>query len=91
MNSDGVTLKGPPMAIRIRFWLNVPGPEPGEQIEKEFRHTIAIRSAPGPAASAADTAATTIMGTTMPDLFLGWEWLMVKRLTINLSPGPMGI
>ena len=45
-NSDGATLKGPPMAIRVSFWLNVPGPEPGETIEKEFRHTIAIRTLP---------------------------------------------
>jgi hypothetical protein len=48
-NADGQTLKGPPMAIRIRFWLRVPGTEPGETVEKEFRHTIAIRGAPGPA------------------------------------------
>jgi hypothetical protein len=71
MGSDGRTLMGPPMAIRIRFWLNVPGPERGETVEKEFRHTISIRSAPGPAASTADTAATAAAGaamgmTTMP-------------------------
>jgi Tfp pilus assembly protein PilV len=59
LNSDGQTLKGPPVAIRVRFWINVPGPEPGEMVEKEFRHTIAVRSAPGPATAAADTTATT--------------------------------
>ena len=48
-NADGQTLKGPPMAIRIRFWLNVPGVNPGETVEKEFRHTIAVRGAAGPA------------------------------------------
>ena len=47
--ADGRTPKGPPMAIRVRFWLRVPGPEPGETVEKEFRHTIAVRGAPGPA------------------------------------------
>ena len=54
-NADGVTLKGPPMAIRVRFWLNVPGPNPGETVEKEFRHTIAIRSAAGPAVPETET------------------------------------
>jgi len=56
---DGKTLKGPPMAIRVRVWLKLPGPEPGETIEKEFRHTIAIRGAPGPAVSVAPMPATT--------------------------------
>jgi hypothetical protein len=56
-NADGKTLKGPPMAIRIRFWLRLPGEDPGQTIEKEFRHTIAIRAAAGPAA-ADSTAAT---------------------------------
>jgi hypothetical protein len=46
---DGITMKGPPMAIRVRFWLRVPGTEPGETVEKEFRHTIAVRAAAGPA------------------------------------------
>jgi hypothetical protein len=55
-NADGKTLKGPPMAIRVRFWLRLPGVNPGETVEKEFRHTIAIRAAAGPAT--ADTAAT---------------------------------
>ena len=55
-NADGQTLKGPPMAIRVRFWLNVPGPEPGETVEKEYRHTIAVRAAPGPAVPDADAA-----------------------------------
>jgi prepilin-type N-terminal cleavage/methylation domain-containing protein len=47
--ADGKTPKGPPAAIRIRFWIKVPGPEIGEFVDKEFRHTIAVRSAPGPA------------------------------------------
>jgi type II secretory pathway pseudopilin PulG len=55
-NADGKTLKGPPMAIRVHFWLRLPGPNPGETIEKEYRHTIAIRAAAGPAT--ADTTAT---------------------------------
>jgi prepilin-type N-terminal cleavage/methylation domain-containing protein len=57
LNDDGKTLKGPPMAIQIRFWLRVPGPERGVMIEKEFRHTVAIRSGPGPAIPDADAAA----------------------------------
>ncbi|HEX3147104.1 MAG TPA: prepilin-type N-terminal cleavage/methylation domain-containing protein [Gemmataceae bacterium] len=57
LNTDGKTLKGPPMAIRVHFWLKVPGPNPGEMIEKEFRHTVMIRSAAGPAV--ADTTAAT--------------------------------
>ena len=48
-NADGITLKGPPMAIRIRFTLKLPGENPGETVEKEFRHTIAVRAAAGPA------------------------------------------
>jgi type II secretory pathway pseudopilin PulG len=48
VNADGITLLGPPMAIRVHFWLKLPGEEPGHTVEKEFRHTIAIRSAPGP-------------------------------------------
>jgi prepilin-type N-terminal cleavage/methylation domain-containing protein len=48
LNADGVTLLGPPMAIRVHFWLKLPGEDPGQTVEKEFRHTIAIRSAPGP-------------------------------------------
>ena len=48
-NADGRTLKGPPMAIRVRFWLRLPGEDPGQTIEKEFRHTIAVRAAAGPA------------------------------------------
>lgn len=47
--ADGKMLKGPPMAIRIRVWLKLAGPEPGETVEKEFRHTIAVRGGPGPA------------------------------------------
>jgi hypothetical protein len=54
-NADGVTLKGPPMAIRVKFWLRVPGPEFGEMIEKEYRHTIAVRGAPGPAVPETET------------------------------------
>jgi prepilin-type N-terminal cleavage/methylation domain-containing protein len=53
-NSDGQTLKGPPMAIRVHFWLRVPGPE-GDTIEKEIRHTIAVRGAPGPATNETTT------------------------------------
>jgi prepilin-type N-terminal cleavage/methylation domain-containing protein len=49
LNADGKTLKGPPMAIRVHFWLKLPGLNPGETIEKEFRHTVMIRSAAGPA------------------------------------------
>lgn len=48
-NADGKTLLGPPTAIRVHFWLKLPGEDPGETVEKEFRHTIAIRAAPGPA------------------------------------------
>jgi hypothetical protein len=48
-NADGKTLLGPPMAIRVHFWLKLPGQNPGETVEKEFRHTISIRAAPGPA------------------------------------------
>ena len=55
-NADGKTLRGPPMAIRVHFWLKVPGDGPGDTVEKEFRHTIAIRAAAGPATP--DTAAT---------------------------------
>lgn len=55
-NADGITLKGPPMAIRVRFWLKLPGEGPGQTVEKEFRHTIAIRAAAGPAT--ADTSTT---------------------------------
>jgi hypothetical protein len=57
LGPDGITMKGPPMAIRVRFWLRVPGTEPGEMVDKEFRHTIAVRAAAGPAVP--DTAATT--------------------------------
>jgi hypothetical protein len=56
LNSDGQTLRGPPMAIRVRFTLRLPGPLPGEMIDKEVRHTIAIRGAPGPATN--DTSGT---------------------------------
>lgn len=55
-NADGKTLRGPPMAIRVHFWLRLPGPNPGETVEKEYRHTIAIRAAAGPAT--ADAKAT---------------------------------
>ena len=54
-NADGQTLRGPPMAIRVHFWLKAPGDNPGETVEKEYRHTIAIRAAAGPAT--ADAAA----------------------------------
>jgi len=64
LNDDGKTLKGPPMAIRVRFWLRVPGPERGETIEKEYRHTIAIRSGPGPATPDADAAAVSAAAAT---------------------------
>jgi hypothetical protein len=57
-NSDGKTLKGPPMAIRVHFWLNVPGANSGETVEKEFRHTIAVRSAAGPAVPDMGTGTT---------------------------------
>jgi type II secretory pathway pseudopilin PulG len=55
-NADGKTLRGPPMAIRVHFWLKLPGEDPGQTVEKEFRHTIAIRAAAGPAV--ADTTTT---------------------------------
>jgi hypothetical protein len=55
-NADGKTLRGPPMAIRVHFWLKLPGENTGETVEKEYRHTIAIRAAAGPAT--ADTTAT---------------------------------
>jgi type II secretory pathway pseudopilin PulG len=55
LNADGITLLGPPMAIRVHFWLKLPGEEPGQTVEKEFRHTIAIRSAPGPMTPATTT------------------------------------
>ena len=63
LNSDGATMMGPPMAIRVRFTLNLPGEHPGETIQKEFWHTIAVRSAPGPAIPDAMAAAMD-MGTT---------------------------
>lgn len=63
LNDDGKTLKGPPAAIRVRFWLNVPGVERGETVEKEFRHTIAVRSAPGPAVPDNQAATESTTGT----------------------------
>ncbi|HVK12594.1 MAG TPA: type II secretion system protein GspJ, partial [Gemmataceae bacterium] len=42
--ADG-TVKGPPMAVRVTFWMKVPGQEE----PKEFRHTISLLAAPGPA------------------------------------------
>lgn len=62
LNSDGVTLLGPPKAIRIRFTLSLPGPNPGEMVDKEFFHTIAVRSAPGPAVPDAAAAASGTSG-----------------------------
>lgn len=59
---DGVTPKGPPSAVRVRFWMLVPDTNPDAEtnakVEKEFRHTIAILGASGPATSDADTAAS---------------------------------
>ncbi len=63
LNSDGATMMGPPMAIRVRFTLNLPGANPGETVQKEFWHTIAVRSAPGPAVPDSMAAASG-MGTT---------------------------
>ena len=54
---DGKTPIGPPLAIRVRFWLLVAGPNPGETIEKEVRHTIAVPAGPGPTTSDADATA----------------------------------
>lgn len=54
---DGQTITGPPMAIRVRLWLKVPGGEPGEVVEKEFRHTIVLPGAPGPATPETTTTA----------------------------------
>lgn len=58
---DGVTPKGPPAAIRVKFWMRIPDPSSdaasGAMIEKEYRHTIAIMAASGPATSDADNAA----------------------------------
>lgn len=45
LSSDGVTLRGPPMAIRVHFWMKVSGQEQ----PKEFRHSIPVLAAPGPA------------------------------------------
>ena len=62
LNADGITLLGPPMAIRVHFWLSAPGENPGEMVQKEFRHTIAIRSAPGlatPSTSSGTNGSTT--------------------------------
>ncbi|WP_020475517.1 prepilin-type N-terminal cleavage/methylation domain-containing protein [Zavarzinella formosa] len=53
LGADGKTPQGPPAAIRVHFWVNVPGKDP-----KEIRHTIAIRSAAGPATSDADLTTT---------------------------------
>lgn len=61
---DGKTLKGPPMAIRVRVWLKLAGPEAGETIEKEFRHTIAVRGGPGPALP--ETPMPAVPATTTP-------------------------
>lgn len=67
LNSDGKTLLGPPVAIRVRFTLEVPGTNPGETVEKEFWHTIRVHSAPGPAVPDSTTAANNMgMGTTSP-------------------------
>jgi hypothetical protein len=68
LNADGITLLGPPLAIRVHFWMNVPGPDRGVTVEKEFRHTIAVRGAPGPAVpdNQAAAAATSGSSTTSP-------------------------
>lgn len=55
LGPDGKTPKGPPAAIRVHFWVTVPG----QSQTKEIRHTIAIRAASGPAVSDADAASTT--------------------------------
>ncbi len=44
-NSAGTGITGPPMAIRVHFWMNVPG----QDQPKEFRHTISVLAAPGTA------------------------------------------
>ena len=54
--ADGKTPRGPPAAIRVRFTLRLPGDHPGQTVEKEFRHTVALLTAGGPAT--ADTAQT---------------------------------
>ena len=54
--ADGKTPRGPPAAIRVRFTLRLPGDNPGQTVEKEFRHTVALLTAGGPAT--ADTAPT---------------------------------
>jgi type II secretory pathway component PulJ len=56
LGPDGVTPIGPPSAIRIRFWLRVEG-DNGETTDKEFRHTVAISTASGPATTATDSNA----------------------------------
>jgi hypothetical protein len=53
------------MAIRIHFWMNVPGAEPGEIVEKEYRHTVAVPGAAGPAVPD-NQAATGTGGGTSP-------------------------
>jgi hypothetical protein len=58
LGADGKTPMGPPAAIRIRFWMNVPGENINETVEKEFRHTVALLTAAGPATTDADAAAT---------------------------------
>jgi len=55
LGPDGKTPQGPPAAIRVHFWVNVPG----QSQTKEIRHTIAIRAASGPATSDADAASST--------------------------------
>lgn len=57
LNSDGKTPLGPPAAIRIRFFMKLPAEQGNETIEKEFRHTVALMTASGPATSNADQAA----------------------------------
>lgn len=54
LGPDGKTPQGPPAAIRIHFWVKVPG----QTDPKEIRHTIAIRAASGPAVSDADAASS---------------------------------
>ena len=58
LGPDGKTPQGPPAAIRVHFWVTIPG----QKETREIRHTIPIRAASGPATTAADQAS----GTTTP-------------------------
>ncbi len=60
LGADGKSPKGPPAAVRVRLTVTVPG----QKDPKEVRHTVAVRSAAGPATTDADAASG--MTTTTP-------------------------